>query len=567
MRARAVQPRVNLSRTTDRRRAVALAVLACLSIGSAVGLAGGLVSCSPVDEPAEARALTTAEAQRLASMRLVNYRDERAGIEAKYGSGAAAVRMTGWVDWTRSLVYVNVGGPGAKENRGLIQATPGILAARPDPEPAPAEDKAVPAPPVAPPADGWLVRPFTAGGTAPAPLESFLALLLTLANDRTDAADLLQRSESRWLGTDNLAGTAVDVLLGPAVPPQRKAAPTGSPTVRIDGMTPSARGAPAPTANNGATDDGATDQAADQTTTTADRSDTTTPKPQADATPAPATPTPTPVPSALAQMGGGVRYWIDAASRMHRFEALLGPDVPVEVDVDHVDNPVFVAIDAFGGKAIEPRKVTAAEANLLAGVALRNRNRGGGTLELSVPTAPTANLRGAGWIDWTDGVAYLTVRDLDKPADVALMRADGQGVAVLPTKPRDRARPPLPAPTGGNWKYQRWVSRVDASGGLDLDLILAEALTLASSGEEDATILRQRASWLRADTIGGRAVTVFEIAKPQEQGAIRRGQARMRYWIDRSGGLRRIELRTRTGAFAQLDVTPGEVPDLPDPRP
>ena len=37
----------------------------------------------------------------------------------------------------------------------------------------------------------------------------------------------------------------------------------------------------------------------------------------------------------------------------------------------------------------------------------------------------------------------------------------------------------------------------------------------------------------------------------------------MRYWVDRSGLLRRLELRTRTGAFAQLDLVPGPVPDLP----
>jgi hypothetical protein len=176
---------------------------------------------------------------------------------------------------------------------------------------------------------------------------------------------------------------------------------------------------------------------------------------------------------------------------------------------------------------------------------------------------PAANLRGAGWIDWTEGIAYLSVRDLDKPADVALMRADREGVAVLPIKPRANARPPLPAPAGDRWKYQRWVDRADTSGGLDLDLLVAEALTLASSDRDDPAALRQRASWLRADKIGDRAVSVYEIAKPQETGAVRRGQARMRYWIDKAGGLRRIELRTRTGAFAQLDITPGAVPDLP----
>jgi hypothetical protein len=412
---------------------------------------------------------------------------------------------------------------------------PGILATRPatpaadpaapavDKAAPPAVDKAVDAPPVTPPADGWQIRAFNVAGPKPAPLESFLALLFTVATDRTDAADVLEHSESRWLGTDKLAGTEVDVLLGPAVPP-REVAPAGTASPRFDAPSPTPKAAKQSAAPTGS---------------------------------------PTPAPSTLAQMGGGVRYWIDASSRMHRFEALLGNDVPVEVDLNRTDNPEFVAVDAFGGLPVKARAVTAEEAAVLARVAQRNLDRGGGTLDLTVPTMPAANLRGAGWIDWTEGIAYLSVRDLGKPADVALMRADREGVAVLPIKPRANARPPLPAPTGDRWKYQRWVDRADTSGGLDLDLLVAEALTLASGDRDDPAALRQRASWLRADKIGDRAVSVYEIAKPQETGAVRRGQARMRYWIDKAGGLRRIELRTRTGAFAQLDITPGAVPDLP----
>jgi hypothetical protein len=59
-------------------------------------------------------------------------------------------------------------------------------------------------------------------------------------------------------------------------------------------------------------------------------------------------------------------------------------------------------------------------------------------------------------------------------------------------------------------------------------------------------------------------VTVYEIAKGADLGGAR-GAARIRYWMDRTGVLRRLELRTRTGAFAQLDITPGEVPTLSRP--
>jgi hypothetical protein len=39
----------------------------------------------------------------------------------------------------------------------------------------------------------------------------------------------------------------------------------------------------------------------------------------------------------------------------------------------------------------------------------------------------------------------------------------------------------------------------------------------------------------------------------------------MRYWVDRDGTLRRLEVRTRSGAYGYLDVVPGPVPTLPRP--
>ncbi|NGM14455.1 hypothetical protein ENC19_18200 [Verrucosispora sp. CWR15] len=44
------------------------------------------------------------------------------------------------------------------------------------------------------------------------------------------------------------------------------------------------------------------------------------------------------------------------------------------------------------------------------------------------------------------------------------------------------------------------------------------------------------------------------------------GRGPLRYWVDRSGTLRRLELSTRSGAWAQLDLTPGRVPRLTPPR-
>jgi hypothetical protein len=75
-------------------------------------------------------------------------------------------------------------------------------------------------------------------------------------------------------------------------------------------------------------------------------------------------------------------------------------------------------------------------------------------------------------------------------------------------------------------------------------------------------VVRARATRLRADELRSRPVAVYEVPKLAERG-VGPGQARMRYWLGRDGVLRRLELRTRGGGFAQLDIVPARVPPLP----
>src|SRR6185369_10269582 len=120
------------------------------------------------------------------------------------------------------------------------------------------------------------------------------------------------------------------------------------------------------------------------------------------------------------------------------------------------------------------------------------------------------------------------------------------------------------APKTG-WTSASWLSRVDQAGQPDLDLLLNEMLSLAAPGRDNATLLRPLASKLRADTVNGVPVTVFEIRKPAERSVVP-GYGKLRYWVDSTGLIRRLEVRMRKGAYGYLTFTPGVVPKLPTPK-
>lgn len=484
-----------------RRRRLAVAALACLAVLAGTGLAIRLTE-RPGPHPAgQGRPLSAAEARRLAVMRVTNHRDGRAGLTATLGGPGSTSRLTGSVDWSRSLVYLTVSGTTGAVPDGLLQAVPGVVAtrsARPAGAPVGPAVSDRPGPPPLPPPDGWRIRRLAVA--SPTPLDSLVSLLFRMAADRPDPVRTEGPQAARWVAHGDDGG--VDVVLAPA---------------------PAATG---PAASGGDTS------------------------------------------------GAQVRYWLDDNARLHRVEALLAGGVPAVVNFDRTSRPEIVAIDALGGPPVHPRAVTNAEADRLSGMRPAGRASGGATVTLTVPTMPAADVRGAGWVDWRRGVAYLRLTGLDRPDGVSLMRADDRAVAIRPmtdraarpgptvarsTTPAVSCPPPLPPPRGTGWVVTPWRHRGDELGAFDLDLLVGEALAAGRPGHDDPGELRASAVWLRADTVGGRRVSVFEMPKPAEADEPP-GRARLRYWVDRTGLLRRLELRTRTGAFAHLDLRPGPVP-------
>ncbi|MER7460721.1 hypothetical protein [Micromonospora sp. NPDC126480] len=196
---------------TGRRRTV-LGALAAVATTSAAALVVGLSWAPDRSEPH--RALTAEERTRLAAVRVTNYRDLRAGVHVTTGTGAGRTELIGWVDWSRPLVYLDIGGPGAGAERGLLQATPGVALLRPDPAAVPTPAS----PPLVPPTGGWRRAALPADGR----LTPLLDLLFGLAADRPDPP---APDAARWTGRADAAAGPVDVLdaplptAGPGAPP------------------------------------------------------------------------------------------------------------------------------------------------------------------------------------------------------------------------------------------------------------------------------------------------------------------------------------------------------------
>ncbi|MEU5564453.1 hypothetical protein [Micromonospora musae] len=450
-----------LPKVTARRRRHLLAMLGLVAVLSAVGLVLGLLSWAP-EPPEPARALTVGEAERLAAVRVTNYRDLRAGVHVTFGSDESRTELVGWVDWSRPLLYLDVGGPGAGAERGLLQATPTVLVIRPDPWAVPTAAT----PPLVPPTDRWRLHDLPDGHA----LTPVLKLLFDLAADRTDP---IPTADARWLARETLTAGSADVL---------------------QGRLPGAATAP--------------DDLEDRP-----------------------------------------RYWVDDDARLHRIAVRLPGAGAVNVDLKRIDRPTLRPVDALGGRPGLPRALTAAERTRVERLPQRLRAQQGATVTLTASVGRETNLRGAGWLSWARRTGYLGVADLGVPQRRTLLWRGPTGVSRAQVSatddPEKPGRPPLPPPAKTVWKSER--------AGADEVAVLLDAALGVGRAAPRGTAVR-----LREDTLADRVVDVVEL---------RGGRDPVRYWIDRDGLLRRIELRTGAATWAQLDLQPGRVPALPAPKP
>lgn len=583
------------SANSSRRRIVKIVLTVAITAGAIASLSGmGLISCSGPSQPAPIRPLTEAEVTRLAGMRAENHRAGQVGLRGTIGPVNARIQVNGWIDWRRSLMYVALHGPTA-DSAALLQATPTVLAVRagaaaqsgsPSATPTPGPESGVLAsasptgdqvptvgpgqtgaaqpsagtpatidqPPLLPPADGWRVRPVSVGTPGSTPLDSFVSFMFLLARPTADDQALLAPLRNQWIRTDTVQGTSVDVLLGPALP---LSGPTPTATPPAPTGPPVAPTTPAAGGTGGGT--GVSDIRTGQPSATGSTQPTSPERSGA--------PTQSPAaldPKSLDSHGGGVGYWLDAQGRLHRLEVMLASGQPAVIDLLRSEQAEFRTIDAFGGRPIAPRPVTDREAALLARTRVQNLAARGGHLTLTLPVRPDALRRAEGWLDWRNGRVYLSVRDPHDVANDRLIFADRNTVASHRVEGPAPALPPTTPPRGG-WERTAWTAITNPAERTDLDLLLFELVSLAAGRPDDVDAIRSAARWLRVDLLHDVPVGVFELPGPAEQQSSAPGLARMRYWIDNNGVLRRLELRTGTGGLAQLDVDPARQPSAPLP--
>jgi hypothetical protein len=150
----------------------------------------------------EARPLSEQEAELLAVIRFTNYSDRVVAFRGQVPSSAGTLMLDGRVDFARSVGYATLrtAGETGHGSAGVLQWSRAALAflagAGPAADP--------------PPGGTWQLRQMQGGE-----LDTALALLLGLGKDRPDNAQLLRQSEARWLRSDTVDTSPVDVFEGP----------------------------------------------------------------------------------------------------------------------------------------------------------------------------------------------------------------------------------------------------------------------------------------------------------------------------------------------------------------
>ncbi len=161
-----------------------------------------LAACSSTPDP---RSLTIPEAERLALVRFTNYTTGISAFTASVPSPGGKLVLDGRVDFVNHLGYAGMRTDGRDDqsSQGLVQWNLGRMAFAMSPS-----TRAVDPVPVV----DWQVRDLQERGSE---LDGALRLLVNLGSDRPENAQLVLQSSARWLRSERIGDTTVDVFEGP----------------------------------------------------------------------------------------------------------------------------------------------------------------------------------------------------------------------------------------------------------------------------------------------------------------------------------------------------------------
>ncbi|MEV6240273.1 hypothetical protein [Lentzea sp. NPDC051838] len=153
-----------------------------------------LTACGSTPDP---RPLSIPEAERLALVRFSNYTTGVSAFTASVPSPGGKLVLDGRVDFVNHLGAASMRTDGRDDefSKGVLQWNLGRMAFAAGTERV-----------------DWQVRDLRERGSE---LDGALRLLVNLGSDRPENSQLLLQSSARWLRSDQIGDTAVDVFEGP----------------------------------------------------------------------------------------------------------------------------------------------------------------------------------------------------------------------------------------------------------------------------------------------------------------------------------------------------------------
>ena len=169
-----------------------------------------------------------------------------------------------------------------------------------------------------------------------------------------------------------------------------------------------------------------------------------------------------------------------------------------------------------------------------------------------------------GWVDYVAQLGYASVTG-DFGTEAVLWTDSSVGSIPRPADADGYPQFPIPALDDAEWQIQELDAAASALGAL-----VATISALGSDRPDNPLLVQQSgALWLRADEIGGTAVTVFAAPptdEPVEAGSVDPDAATLRLWIDSQGLLRRAEVAlNNTWTRSTFSTSTGRSSASPEP--